>query len=396
LSENGAPAYPIGVLATKGSYAIDALVAWGGIPCAHVNPGNGRWPNPYSLPVIERGQTVVVASNWLWAFAKEGRDPLRDVLVPLRRRFDRVVGLDHADPFQLDFPEPLMQDFDVVLKVNGIYRDRDLYNWLVGAPRPDGRWVERVDRRSTIYSPRSLDKLRLSVPCFLGTSRWFRQRTRHLYGKSAVFRLAALAGDRVIEALPDTRLIRARKTVHFAGSLTHVQRLTAARLLRTSGLTWEGGLTQVPTAVTGLRGNGLCLLSEDEREWLRSRIRSERLGYRPRNRLHYLAGMLECRTVLSVTGYGEICFRMAEAWAMRRVLVCQDLSHVETLFPLRAGQNVVYCRPDLQDLVDVLRDLEHDHRRSDQIAVAGHRMWSDWLGDPARIMKSAFEPALGP
>src|SRR5205814_5315295 len=124
-----------------------------------------------------------------------------------------------------------------------------------------------------------------------------------------------------------------------------------------------GGITSVPSFVTGLKGIGMARLTPAERQDLTKRISSEGLMTRPMNRLRYQLSMADCKAVVSITGYGELCFRMAEAWANRRVLVCQDLSHVKTLFPFEAGRNVVYCRPDLSDLIEILEDIECNFRR---------------------------------
>lgn len=381
----------VGVLAEKGSYGVDALLAWGRVPCAHVA---GDWPNPYRLPPIDRGPVALVASNWLWRLQGRGLDPLEHGLRPLRRRFERLIGLDQADPFQLDFPERLTDAFDMVLKVNGVYRDRELYNWVVGAPTPDGCWTERREPRSERYSSSSLDKIVPSVPCFVGTSPWFRRRTRPLYGRSWLERVVGAAGDRAIELLP-ALVPNPRNTVHFAGALTHAQRRDAARRLRASAIRWTGGLTHVPPSITGWRGTGLTHLSEAERAPIARQLHQERVDYAPRNRFRYLAEMLGCRAVLSITGYGEFCFRMAEAWAMRRLLVCQDFSHVESVFPIDGGRNAVFCRPDLSDLIDVLGAVEARFDDFRPIADAGARQWSEFLADPEPLLRCAFAPLLG-
>ena len=102
--------------------------------------------------------------------------------------------------------------------------------------------------------------------------------------------------------------------------------------------------------------------------------------------------MLSCKAVLSVAGVGEVCFRMAEAWAMRRVLVCQDLSHARLLFPLKAGHNVVFCRPDLSDLGDILADIEQNFPRYVDIAEQGHHDWRDWCAGVEQVLAEAFAP----
>ena len=93
-------------------------------------------------------------------------------------------------------------------------------------------------------------------------------------------------------------------------------------------------------------------LTTVERSQFSSELQSAGLTSRPLSPSGYALSIQDCKAVLSITGYGEVCYRMAEAWSNRRVLVCQDLSHVRTLFPFENRRNVIYCRPDLSDLVE--------------------------------------------
>ena len=386
----------VGLLTWPGSYAVDALVASGLLPLGLAEMDGGPAPPPhYPLAPVREGDAVLVVSGWL---AGLGDRPSAGVeaLRGLRRRFTRVIGLDQSDPFQLDFDEDTLAAMDAVLKVNGVYEERDLYNWWVGAPRGDGCWREKRDRREVAYSSDSLAKIRLSVPCFVGVDSRLRRRTRPLYGQPPLGRLARAAGDwlleRLVEGVP--RRGTPRDTVHFAGSFSHVQRLAALRRLRGSTLRWRGGLTHVPAKITGLHGFGLSVVAPSEHADLIRRLRSEGLLVAPRNRLRYTMEMMQCKAVLSVTGYGELCFRMAEAWATGRVLVCQDLSHVRTLYPLQAHHNVVYCRPDLADLLDILDDVECNYHRYREIAENGLADWRRWSAGAEDVIRQGFGPFL--
>ena len=183
-----------------------------------------------------------------------------------------------------------------------------------------------------------------------------------------------------------------RHTVHFYASLTHVQRATAARKLRRSSIPWKGGITSVPPFVTGLRGNGMAQLTPGEHIALTNRMADDGILSPNLSRLQYQVGMWDCKAVISITGYGELCFRMAEAWAGRRILVCQDLSHVRTLFPLVSGRNVLYCRTDLSDLTDILDDIECNYRNYIDIAEQGHQDWLEWSAEFGEVLRKGFEP----
>jgi hypothetical protein len=54
-----------------------------------------------------------------------------------------------------------------VIEFDGVYRDRDLYNYFVGCRYPAANWTEEVRPRPMRYRARDLDKVRLSVPCFM-------------------------------------------------------------------------------------------------------------------------------------------------------------------------------------------------------------------------------------
>lgn len=109
-------------------------------------------------------------------------------------------------------------------------------------------------------------------------------------------------------------------------------------------------------------------------------------------RWRYRLGMRECKAVLSLVGHGELCYRMGEAWAARRVLVCQDLSHLRMRFPLEAGRNVVYCPPDLSDLVAILDDIEVKFARYVNIAEQGHADWRAWSAQSIDVFRADFAP----
>ena len=57
-------------------------------------------------------------------------------------------------------------------------------------------------------------------------------------------------------------------------------------------------------------------------------------------------------------------------------MVCQDLSHVETMFPFRDGENVVFCRHDLADLRPVVEQLLTDEGARQRIASEGRRSFN--------------------
>ncbi len=384
----------IAILTTRGAYAVDALVASGLVALGAPDAEAWQLPPyacPYGLPVARGADTVLVVSSWLRGLDGGTADPI-EVLSGLARRF-RVIGLDHSDAFALDFSDAEIRLMERVLKVNGVYTDAKLYNHVVGAQTPDGRWTELLEPRPVPYSSDSLAKLRPSLPCFVGAAPWLRRRTRLLYGHSLPQRVLRGWADSLSERrqAPPPQSRSPRRGVHFRGALTHMQRRDALRRLAAEGVDHVGGLTHIPRAIAGYEGSGLRWLSPAEREALRASLLRERLLSRPKNRLSYLRELRGAKVVLSIVGYGELCFRMAEAWAEGRVLVCQDLSHARVLYPLQAGRNAVFCRPDLSDLAAVLREVTEDFERYREIGAQGYEDWRRYLSELPQHLAQAFE-----
>lgn len=387
----------IGLLATRGGYVVDALVVGSGLLFGAVDIrdlGLPKYSCPYGLSSIRSGEVVVISSSWLAYLRQLGINVISQVLCPLRERFERIVGIDHADPFLLCLPDEEVSLMDVVLKVNGVYNDPDFNNYIVGAPTADGKWAEKSEPREQSCQPANLRKMIPSIPCFLGITPELRVKTRRYYCKSAVRRVGRSIGDHLLARLP--RALKANSpphsTVHFFASLTHVQRVVAVEKLKRSSLCWKGGLTSIPQYITGFKGTGMANLSPEEQRSLKARLSVENMLTEPLNRFHYQKIMADCKAVLSITGYGELCFRMAEAWANRRVLVCQDLSHARTLFPFQASRNVVYCRPDLSDLIEILEDIECNFSRYIDVAEQGYQDWLEWSQQSDHILQQGFAP----
>jgi hypothetical protein len=391
----------IALLASPGNPIFDPLVPLGNLPFATFDTRNLGLPDlahPYDLPFSNSSDTVLVTSDWLRDMARSEKSLVSEVLPKLRHRFDHIVGLDLADPFLLAFADEVMSFMDVVLKINGLYSDLDLYNYIVGAATAGGRWTEKSHARAVRYTSSNLDKLRLSVPAFIAVNPVVRRESRSLYVKSRGRRYLREAADRFLAALPSriTKHKPPRKTVHFFASLTHIQRSRALMILKKSSLPFDGGITCIPHTVAGLdEANIWKPLTATERFEITSQLQAAGLTRRTLGPPEYTFGIRDCKAVLSITGYGEVCYRMAEAWSNRRILVCQDLSHVSTLFPLQEGHNVIYCRPDLSDLVELLDDIECNTARYIDVAEQGHADWLAWIENTEEILRNGYAPLYG-
>jgi hypothetical protein len=128
---------------------------------------------------------------------------------------------------------------DTVLANHGLYRDRDLYNFVAGAATPDGKWSEKTTPKRQPFSVDNLNKLRLSVPCFVGIVPETRAAIRRFYHKRPLQRALLNVMDNVTTNVKPLRVKSPPKTtVSFYASMTHGQRADAVRLLRGSKLLW--------------------------------------------------------------------------------------------------------------------------------------------------------------
>ncbi len=378
-----------GILTIRGCYAIDALRATSEIPFASVEVGERKLPEfpcPYKLPTVCAGEQVVIVSSWVHQAKLKGIDVINDVFIPLKQRFGLMIGVDQMDAFRLDFTEEMISYLDCLIKVNGVYKDRTLYNYVVGSATPNGCWSEKIECAGQVFSQKSLNKLHLSIPCFLSVQKDLRKKIRRFYNSALPEVWVKNAIDEIIELTPKplSRRRPPRNTAHFVASLTHLQRAQAVQLLDRSGLKWVGGISGIPQYPTGM--------SVEARDRCVDELKRLSLLIAPRNRLGYRLSMLSCKAVLSITGIGELCFRMAEAWANRRVLVCQDLSHADIMYPLAPGKNVIYCKPDLSDLIEILEDVECNFGSYVDVAEQGYLDWVNWSRSYADHIREGFKP----
>ena len=122
--------------------------------------------NPFSLPEDDRADVGLIESLWYRLAAARHPGRIDAAMRNLERRADVLVGLD-ADQFALGFPPSALERLSLVIKFDGVYRDRDLYNYFVGCRYPGGNWTEKLRPRPSRYAAGELAKLRLSVPCFM-------------------------------------------------------------------------------------------------------------------------------------------------------------------------------------------------------------------------------------
>jgi len=332
-------------------------------------------PNPFGLP-LEGNPDVVLLEKcaYEWLVRHERVEP---VLKALERW--PLALLDGGDRFELSFPPQILERADVVLKGQGLFRDRDLYNYRVGPVYPGAVWSEKIRPREKRYREDDLEKLRLSVPCFAVDLPAVRRelRARNAGMERSMLRLERIARN-VAESALYHILATARhrsRDVHAAFGLTHVQRLDVVRAL--DGLSGTRGIIERDEPVLGTE-YGRALPPDVRRAF----VTAAKPYLLPRvGRVRYLRDLRRHRVVVAPCGYGELTFRHGEAWRAGAALVCQDLSHVETLLSIRSPENAVFCRSDLSDIRSVVIALLMQEDERERVAAEGLRKYAAWAAD---------------
>lgn len=351
--------------------------------------------NPFGLPETDRVDVALVGSWWYVWLEHHYPDQVDDVIRRLEQSAEVVVGINGSDRFNLGFPPHAIERFASVLCMQGLYRDRDLYNWNVGPVYPGANWTEKRERRQWRYGSDHLDKLRLSVPCFVTqfpgvrrrTAEWVREDGRR-WTRNARSLGQPLANRVMMAGLGVAPRLGRSLEVHCHLGLSHVQRIETLRLLE--GFSGVRGIapTQSPALVYGTEYGGATLplavqkkLTDHARPFARD----------PVSRQRYLLIMRRHKIGVAPTGYGEVGDRHGQVLMTGAALVCQDLSHVEMLLPFIDRQNAFFCRPDLSDLRELVEDVLRDDALRIRVARQGRGDFVKWARDWRRHLLDGFE-----
>lgn len=381
----------------------EALLACRGLELVAFEPGVVGLPpdpNPFGLEEHDHADVALVSAwwhRWLYSQHPERAD---EVMRAIERHADVVVGLDGPDRFGLTFPPAAMDRFGIVVKFQGVYRDRDLYNYVVGPQYDGANWTEKVRPQRERYSTAMLEKLRLSVPSFLTEFPAVRRRTRERETTSTrMGRRHMSQAERVARNLAEAVVPHAigiangrgrTLDVHCLTGLSHVQRIEAIR--RLEGLSGTLGIAPTqgvaPSLISGTEYGG-----EDLPPDVAAKLAAEANAFAraPRGRLGFLLDLRRHRVAVAPTGYGEIGNRHGLALMSGAALVCQDVRHVDMMLPLVDRENVMFCRPDLSDLRRVVEELLADDALRQRIGTAGRRSWLRWARDSDVLLYSGLE-----
>ncbi|HMK20008.1 MAG TPA: hypothetical protein VK492_17525 [Chitinophagaceae bacterium] len=348
-------------------------------------------PNPYQLPFFDKADAIFISTDWVNWIIEEKKLDIRVVLNKLRKFSNKIVGADGFDTFSVFMAPKAIDEMDFVLKAQGYYKDRELHNYETGTYYGKGdNWYEKITRRNVTYSSRQLDKLKLSLPCTININATVRRRIRKI--KPNISSLSAVIrsfGDRVIklDEIIRTPLIKPAMGVHFIGSLTHFARVRFIQILKQNNISGRYGLSGMTKYFWGSYGDTDFPNKLDEEKAIQY-LKQKGYWTEPINRLFFKRTLLDYFVIAAPNGHGELTFRHAEALEAGRLLVCQDLHHVEMMFPFINGHNAVFCKPDFSDFNEIIQHIfqKNNFEKYDQIAQTGKKEWTAWIKDIDAIL----------
>ena len=371
----------------RNDWAAALVLACEGLDFVTLSPavlGIDDAPNPFALAEDDRADVILITSYWRRWLEQHHPARVKRVMTVLAGSAEAMVGVDGMDYFELGFEPGGFEGVASIIKFQGVFRDRELYNYDVGPWHPGANWSQKLRPKARRYGTHELDKLHLSVPSLmLDLPGPLRSARRYESGEARTIaaemsrtqRLARDLGEEMLSRLIAVAPVGHRPLdVQCLATLTHVQRLDAIR--RLEGLSGTRGIDRIPDNVAGAEEGPEPAISAQAR---RALVREAAPYMRRRlSRIGFLRDLCRHRVVVAPTGYGELGQR--HAWALRTggALVCQDLSHVETMFPFRHGENVVFCRHDLTDLRPTVDRLLANESTRTRIATDGRRSFNLW------------------
>lgn len=343
--------------------------------------------NPYNLEFCDKPDVVCITVQWFKHLQKEGKNSEK-IFNDIRRNTNRIIGLNGVATFELDVSPLFLELVDIVLKPQGVFKDLELYNYKTGTIYKGGNWTTKTEARDNLYSPAMLEKLRLSVPCLIATCKQIRREARKKYStpfKNAMYYL----GDDFLSFYENLLRLATRKanSVHFIGALTHIQRYDLVRELKKHNLNGHYGITSVPSYIYGT-DNPREVADTSE---IRKVLTDNGLLVPKENRFLYKQRMLKNFVSYAICGYGELSFRQAEAWEAEALVVSQNLSHVQSMYPFKENENIVYAKPDLSDILEVTNKVLDNRDEYEKIAKQGRQDWNNWKEDWDKHLYNGIE-----
>ncbi|RED99551.1 hypothetical protein [Marinoscillum furvescens] len=353
----------------------------------------GQDLNPYHLEPADQVDIVYIASHSFRYILKTSTKNEQAVVDMIRKYCNQVILIDGWDSFDLSVEPQTVELVDKVLKTNGVYRDMDLYNWKVGCDYPGVNWTQKITPKSYTYSPTQLNKVHLAYPCFLGILPGVRNKLRWIKTNNAILKNSfRFTVESLFDLLRKKMLVNLKpnELLHFLGDLGHYQRYELLRLLTENNIAGKYGVFRVLRRIAGTPNWRDMELDESKYNEIVTFLQSNDLIMEKKNRILYLLEQLNYWVSLSPTGFGELCFRHGEALSLKRLLICQDLSHVKIRFPFENGKNVIYTDPGFENLLEIVSAIQKDPEKYDPIRQSGFDAWNDWVKDYQNVLTKSL------
>jgi len=356
-----------------------------------------KFPNPHQLESISEADYIVVDTGIAIFLKREVlENDIQKIFSKIRTKSKNgLTGVEGADWFHLAQHPILYKELDVILKSGGVYKDRTQYNSYSGSCSTNRLWNKKNIVNPWQYDNEILDKINVSIPCFIAITPFFRRELRKSSPLvSNTSRFIRNLQERVLHYYINKKNKSSKNyKYHFRGSITHLSRLELGELL--NAIDAEGTYKLLFTSDEYMWGSKYerQKLSTSYKEELLDRAKSVNIKGERISKWKLLNEMLSHGVILSPNGFGEICYRHAEAWELNRVLLCQDLSHVEMLFSIEHNKNAVFCKSDFSDIEKRLLDLKDSNYRN-SIALNGQKEWKKWIANPNKILYDGFEKYL--
>jgi len=307
----------------------------------------------------------VFLDNMFWVNKRrvDGDSAMHDLARQISLNFQiPIIAIDHCDVPLPKYSNRDIENFDLVLKAQCLPRDRELLNWEIGVRYGLNRSkkIKKVPD-DQLLSAESIEKHKLSFDLGL-------------------FRAFNLQGPE-----PPLPSWNDSDDAFFVGSFNSLNRLNGLKILKNNFKT-TGWLTKLdPThPIVGVKKG-----SEPMESARLIKSNSEFFGGRI-DPLEFMNKMRGAKACFAFSGIGELGERHYQAFEINRLLVCEDLDYLETIFPFKDGVNYIKVEETLGDLSQKMEDIVAHENQYLSVSQKGSDDYFSLYSNPAPLIKKYF------
>jgi len=290
----------------------------------------------------------------------------------------QTVLFDVADGIMMSQPTAVLKHFSVVIKGQGLPRDRDLLNWESGVLFRLDR-DKNIKKRSQEYQLSKEDLKKIHVGFDIGAAAYCDWDWNHLDWwpefYDAFFVGAFDNWNRVVG------MNTLKNKYHTVGWLVDpVQRA------------WVVGLEEWGVA----NNNGMAGILQHDALYEKALKTFAHLFRGPTisPQLYELLGR-SARIMPAFSGCGELGLRTYQALAFGRALVAENLDYIESVYPFQDGHNYIRVSDRLEDLEEKVRWLLENPVERNRIAHQGWKTAKQIYQDTDAVFEKTFLKPLG-